>query len=265
MPGSAFPLALAVGGRQAAADQPCGDQAEHEKQSGGHERAVKDVLRVDHAVDAARSLSPRWCARRASHRRAGSAPARAGSPRRACSPTATSAARVGSGTPCAQAVARPPAKAPSTLAPTEPFIGPSSAPSRVPATAARRGPRGRIARRGAVERVGDRQAVEQQAHQHVERQRLQQIVLEQVDQAAGQGGEQRKRHDADEDADDRAPALATPISTKAAGRPVSTMPSPTKQEQHEAELRHRRSGPRTRDVDDRLAAGSGRRAARARA
>ena len=40
----------------------------------------------------------------------------------------------------------------------------------------------------------DGQAIEQHAHQNIERQSLQQIAFEQIDETAGQGPEQRQRH-----------------------------------------------------------------------
>jgi hypothetical protein len=57
---------------------------------------------------------------------------------------------------------------------------------------------------GAIKRVRDRQPVEQQAHGHVERQRLQQIVFEQVDQPAGQRRQNGDINCAGSDAKDRA-------------------------------------------------------------
>jgi hypothetical protein len=118
-----------------------------------------------------------------------------------------------------------------------------------------RGPR-------AVERVRDRQTVEQQAHQHVERQRLQQIVLEQIDQPAGQGGKQRERAR-------RRSARRTPRRARDAdqhdrgGQPVSTMPRPTRNEQHEAG--HHGAPARACEIDCALQQDQSRRAARARA
>ena len=70
----------------------------------------------------------------------------------------------------------------------------------------------------AIERVGDRKPVEQQAHGHVERQRLQQVGLEQVDQPAGQRGEQYRGDRTAEDRNKRAYA-GGPDQDERGGKP----------------------------------------------
>ena len=114
------------------------------------------------------------------------------------------ASRVAAGTPSAVSRGDTTRDRPSTLAPTEPFIGPSRAPSIMPDTSGAEGAFGSMAIAGAIERIGDRQTAKQQAHGHVERQRLQQIVFEQIDQPVGQRRQQRKRNRAGGHADDRA-------------------------------------------------------------
>ena len=71
--------------------------------------------------------------------------------------TAITASRVAAGTPCAVNRGATTRDKPSTLAPTEPFIGPSSAPSTMPETSGAEARFGSIAMLGAVERVGHRQ------------------------------------------------------------------------------------------------------------
>ena len=71
------------------------------------------------------------------------------------------------------------------LAPTEPFIGASSAPTESADISAAAPLRANSALAGAVQELGERQPVEQRADQRVERQRLQEVVLEQADDAAG--------------------------------------------------------------------------------
>ena len=106
--------------------------------------------------------------------------------------TQTSAVLSAAGTPRAASLGATLRDSMATLAPTEPFIGASSAPSPRVASAGAPPLRRRPARHAAAEQpVGERQAVEQRAHEDVERQRLQEVVLEQPDDAAGQRGQQR--------------------------------------------------------------------------
>ena len=145
--------------------------------------------------------------------------------------TATSAARVGSGTPCFSSRGATTRERPSTLAPTEPFIGPSSAPSPMPEIELRGRPTRQDRQACPVERLGDGEAVKQQSHQHIKRQRLEEIVFKEIDQPAGQRGEQRERHDARRDAECRSGARDTD-QHESGGQSGEDDPAADEDEQH---------------------------------
>ena len=97
--------------------------------------------------------------------------------------TPTSAAPRATGTPAADSRGATVRVSIATLAPTEPFIGASStdkpeARERRAGAGARQG-----AAAGAKQDVGERQPIQHRPHEHVERQRLQQVVLEQTQKA----------------------------------------------------------------------------------
>ena len=98
------------------------------------------------------------------------------------------------------------------LAPTEPFIGASRAPTPSAGKLRRRRAAREQTHAGAVQEGGQRQAIEERADEGIERQRLQQVVLEQADEASGRAPSQ---------ATSIAPS-AMPRATKAARAPIST-------------------------------------------
>ena len=93
------------------------------------------------------------------------------------------------------------------LAPTEPFIGASRAPTPSAESCAEAGLRANSRSPPACISRCQRQAIEQRADEGVERQRLQQVVLEQADeprrQDAEQGDVERTAGDADRGEDRR--------------------------------------------------------------
>ena len=180
-----------LGGRApaSAAEPPRDEQAEREEHRRRHQRAAEDVLGVDDAhhllgdvgrlgVGAHHGVAQQdQDQRRRDHdaERAGDADQRRASP-----PPARRAPRAWARR-CATAWRR--WRRPSR----------SSAPAARPAPGWRAPARRRWAaeRHAAAEQpVGQRQAVEQRAHEDVERQRLQQIGLQQADDAAGQRRQQ---------------------------------------------------------------------------
>ena len=119
------------------------------------------------------------------------------------------------------------------LAPTEPFIGASSAPT--PSADSSPTPRWLRANSRSPARCklgGERQPVEQRADECVERQRLQQVVLEQADDAVGQGAQQR-------------PVSNAPAVDAERRERGGHVPSSTRVDRQAASRRSRRSRPRT--------------------
>ena len=134
--------------------------------------------------------------------------------------THTSAAPRSGGTPDASSRGLTVRDSIATLAPTDPFIGASSTPRPSPGER-RSGARPRqCAAAGAKQYLRERQMIEQRAHQHVQRQRLQDVLLEQSQQPRGHRRQQRQREGAGDDAA-RRESSATPIRTIHAGSPVA--------------------------------------------
>ncbi len=81
--------------------------------------------------------------------------------------------------------------------------------------------------RGAKQRIGERRAIDEHAHEHIERQRLEEVVLEQAHDSRGNGGEDRSIEGPDGDSRRGEGQRDTHESRIHAGSPVATIATAT--------------------------------------